>query len=83
MNLMKPRRLRPGNRVALVSVSLPVPSKGDIDNMVRELKIGIPVATTVSLGFDRLPMVLLDAADVSDVLLFPASIQYLRNGEDV
>lgn len=43
---------------------------------LRAMEIGIPVATTGGLGFDRLLMVLLDAADVRDVLLFQSGAQY-------
>lgn len=38
MTIIKPPRLRTGDRVALVSVSSPVPSAKDIDNMVKCLE---------------------------------------------
>lgn len=43
---------------------------------LHSMEIGIPVATTGGLGFDRLLMILLDAADIRDVVLFPSGAQY-------
>jgi lysyl-tRNA synthetase class II len=40
------------------------------------MEVGIPVATTGGLGFDRLAMVLLDAVDIRDVMLFLTGAQY-------
>lgn len=54
MNLVKPRRLRPGDRVALVSVSSPVPSRGDVDKMVKCIE-GFDLAVDVDENvMDRL-----------------------------
>lgn len=50
---------------------------------LRAMEIGIPVATTGGLGFDRLLMVLLDVADVRDVLLFQSGAQYRCDREDL
>jgi lysyl-tRNA synthetase class 2 len=50
---------------------------------LNSMEIGIPVATTGGLGFDRLLMVLLDAPDVRDVLLFSSGSQHIPEGPNV
>lgn len=43
---------------------------------LKSMAMGIPVATTGGLGFDRLLMLLLGARDIRDVQLFPSGSQY-------
>jgi lysyl-tRNA synthetase class 2 len=46
------------------------------EHYLHSMEVGIPVATTGGLGFDRLAMVLLDAVDIRDVMLFLTGAQY-------
>jgi lysyl-tRNA synthetase class 2 len=43
---------------------------------LSSMELGIPVATTGGLGFDRLLMLLLDTSDIQDVLFFLSGAQY-------
>lgn len=44
---------------------------------LESMDIGIPIATTGGLGFDRLLMVLLNVRHIRDVLFFPSGSQYV------